>query len=97
MTCRNLQTRPIPPFGPVFVNKPQTTRHKIQGIVTLDEGQIVFVDIKELLAAEPKSLEESKGLVTADYQNFLEKSWIEQLRKKYSYKVDDQVLGTVGK
>ena len=25
-------------------NKPQTTRHKIQGIVTLDEGQIVFVD-----------------------------------------------------
>src|SRR5215213_3623445 len=25
-------------------NKPQTTRHKIQGIVTLPEGQIVFVD-----------------------------------------------------
>ncbi len=25
-------------------NKPQTTRHKIRGIVTLDEGQIVFVD-----------------------------------------------------
>ncbi|MCC6329924.1 MAG: GTPase Era [Acidobacteria bacterium] len=25
-------------------NKPQTTRHKIQGVVTLPEGQIVFVD-----------------------------------------------------
>lgn len=25
-------------------NKPQTTRHKIQGIVTRDEGQIVFID-----------------------------------------------------
>lgn len=25
-------------------NKPQTTRHKIQGIVTLDKGQVVFVD-----------------------------------------------------
>lgn len=25
-------------------NKPQTTRHKIQGIVTNDDGQIVFVD-----------------------------------------------------
>ncbi len=25
-------------------NKPQTTRHKIQGVVTLDDGQIVFVD-----------------------------------------------------
>lgn len=25
-------------------NKPQTTRHKIKGIVTLDKGQIVFID-----------------------------------------------------
>src|SRR3954454_18533558 len=25
-------------------NKPQTTRHRIQGIVTRNEGQIVFVD-----------------------------------------------------
>jgi GTP-binding protein Era len=25
-------------------NKPQTTRHKIQGIVTTEAGQIVFVD-----------------------------------------------------
>ena len=25
-------------------NKPQTTRHRIQGIVTAPEGQIVFVD-----------------------------------------------------
>ncbi len=25
-------------------NKPQTTRHKIKGIVTLDDGQIVFID-----------------------------------------------------
>ncbi len=25
-------------------NKPQTTRHKIQGIVTLENGQIVFID-----------------------------------------------------
>src|SRR5437868_6218297 len=25
-------------------NKPQTTRHRIKGIVTSDEGQIVFID-----------------------------------------------------
>src|SRR3982751_1824368 len=25
-------------------NKPQTTRHRIKGVVTLEEGQIVFVD-----------------------------------------------------
>ncbi|MEO5570994.1 MAG: peptidylprolyl isomerase [Bacteroidia bacterium] len=60
-------------------------------------GQIIFVDIKEMLSPESKSLEESKGLVTADYQNHLEKNWIEQLRKKYPYKVNEQVLNTIGK
>ena len=25
-------------------NNPQTTRHKIRGIITLEEGQIVFVE-----------------------------------------------------
>jgi len=60
-------------------------------------GQVVFVDIKEIIAPEAKSLEEAKGLVTADYQNDLERNWIEQLRKKYPYHVDEQVLSTVGK
>ena len=60
-------------------------------------GQVVFVDIKEIITPESKSLEEAKGLVTADYQNDLEKTWIEQLRKKYPYQVNEQVLSTVGK
>ena len=36
-------------------NKPQTTRHKIRGIITLDEGQIVFqatCDIQNETSAE---------------------------------------------
>lgn len=60
-------------------------------------GQICFVDIKEVIPPSPKSLDEAKGLVTADYQTYLEKEWIETLRKKYPVKVNEQVLTTIGK
>jgi len=58
-------------------------------------GQIVFVDVKRKIAPEPKSLDEARGMITADYQNFLEKDWIETLRKKYSYHVNQDVFNTL--
>ncbi len=60
-------------------------------------GQIVFVKVREVLPPTVKKLDEARGLVTADYQNQLEKEWIGQLRNKYTVKVDEQVLGTIGK
>ncbi len=57
-----------------------------------NNNQVVFVDVKSILAAQPKKLDEARGLITADYQNFLEKSWITELRKKYSYSVNEDVL-----
>jgi len=60
-------------------------------------GQVVFVDIREVIPPSPKTLDEAKGLVTADYQTYLEKEWIEVLRKKYVVTVNEQVLATVGK
>ena len=53
--------------------------------------------MKAILPPDLKTFEESKGLVTADYQNFLEKSWIDQLRKKYTVTVNEQVLSGIGK
>ncbi len=59
--------------------------------------QVVFVNIREVMPPQPKSLDEARGLVTADYQNQLEKEWIGQLRRKYTVKVNEEVLRTVGK
>lgn len=42
-----------------------------------------------------KTLDEAKGLVTADYQEFLEKEWIKELRNKYEITVNKEVLNTV--
>lgn len=43
----------------------------------------------------PKELDDVRGLVTADYQDMLEKAWVEQLRKRYDVVVNREVLATV--
>lgn len=59
------------------------------------DEKVVIVDVKKVMQPEPKSLNESKGLVTADYQNHLEKIWIQELRAKYPVSVNQEVLKTV--
>ncbi len=43
----------------------------------------------------PISYEDVKSQVVADYQQKLEEEWVAQLRKHYSFKVNDEVLKTV--
>ncbi len=52
-------------------------------------------DIYGRLIKKPESYKDVKGQVTTDYQNAMEKAWVETLRKKYSYSVDNEVLKTV--
>jgi peptidyl-prolyl cis-trans isomerase SurA len=47
------------------------------------------------LAPTNKTIPEAKGLITADYQNYLEKQWIASLRSKYQFTVEKEVLSTV--
>jgi peptidyl-prolyl cis-trans isomerase SurA len=61
---------------------------------TVDK-QVVFVDFENIIAPTNKSIAEAKGLITADYQNYLEKQWIASLRNKYQFSVDKAVLSTV--
>ena len=58
-------------------------------------GQVYIVDIRELIPASPKRLQDARGLVTSDYQDYLEKEWIKELRKKYKYSVNKDVLHTI--
>ena len=46
-------------------------------------NRFVYIWSKALIAPAAKSLEEGKGQIISDYQNFLEKEWIAALRKKY--------------
>lgn len=50
-----------------------------------------------LLKDTPEDYTDVRGLVTADYQEYLEKVWIESLRAKYPVKINEKVLKTVQK
>jgi peptidyl-prolyl cis-trans isomerase SurA len=54
-----------------------------------------IVKIVEVRQPEPKTFKEARGLVTSGYQAELEKQWLEQLREKYSVKVDEKLLNKV--
>ena len=56
---------------------------------------IDFIVINDVIQPTPKTIKEARGLITADYQNFLEKEWINQLRKKYTVKVDMEVFESI--
>lgn len=54
------------------------------GEYTFTKGnRSVYILSKALLGPSTKSLDESRGQVISDYQNYLEKEWIKTLRQKY--------------
>ncbi len=54
-----------------------------------------FVAVRGAVLSAPQSYEDVKGLVTADYQNFLEEEWVKSLRAKYTVKIYQDVLNTI--
>ena len=55
-------------------------------------GTTSFYLVKELLPARQKELSEARGYVIADYQDQLEKEWVDKLRQQYEVKVNKNVL-----
>jgi peptidyl-prolyl cis-trans isomerase SurA len=56
------------------------------------DSSVVFVVVRGIVPPTPKTVKEAKGVITADYQNFLEKEWIGEMRKKYAVEVNKDVF-----
>lgn len=54
-----------------------------------------FVYIHKFIEPEPKTLKEARGSITADYQNYLEEKWLEELRNRYDFKVHESVFDKI--
>jgi peptidyl-prolyl cis-trans isomerase SurA len=71
-----------------------------QGIAPSDikdpkESKVLVLVVNKILPKSPKQLNECRGMVTADYQNYLENDWLAYLKTKYTVKVEDDVLNTI--
>jgi peptidyl-prolyl cis-trans isomerase SurA len=58
----------------------------------LRKGTANFYKVEALLPARPKELREARGYVIADYQDQLEREWVEKLRQQYPVKINKKVL-----
>lgn len=57
--------------------------------------EITMVYIYKVLPPTCKTLEETKGLVISEYQNYLEAAWVRSLKSKYHVTVNENVLNSI--
>lgn len=62
---------------------------------TATADKVTMIKVNEVVKPEIKKLNEARGIITADYQNFLEKQWIKDLRAKYPFEVNNEVLSSI--
>jgi peptidyl-prolyl cis-trans isomerase SurA len=64
----------------------------------IKEGEYYFVTkINKVLPAGSKTLEEAKGKVINDYQQYLEENWVKDLKGEFTVKVNQDVFAKVKK
>lgn len=68
----------------------------ISPITVNSDGTVGFLQyFRSYPAGEQRSFEDARGMIVNDYQEILEKNWIEQLKKKYPIKVNEAVLKSI--
>ena len=62
---------------------------------TTNPAYPVFMMLEGKLVETPETFNDVKGMVTSDYQDVLEKKWVDELHKKYRVVINDKVLKKV--
>lgn len=71
---------------------------KLSEVKKNDNGTYTVVKADEVYTSPTaKSLNEAKGYVVAEYQDYLEKKWNEEMRSKYPVKLDEAVFKSMVK
>ena len=62
---------------------------------TTINNQLQIVQVYNLQPAKKRAFEECRGYVVAAYQEYLEKNWIAELKKKYQVNINKDVFETL--
>lgn len=77
-----------------FKKEDRAVLHKVpweKGIYSVENNGIYYLAwLKDILPAGTMSFEEARPSVISDYQTYLEKNWVAQLKKKYPTKVNEK-------
>ncbi|WP_445711158.1 peptidylprolyl isomerase [Flavobacterium sp.] len=70
---------------------------KTKGVTNIvsKDNYFFVANVKEVKEAQPKKMEECKGKLVSDYQQYLENNWVSELKKEFSVKVDQDVFNKV--
>ena len=56
------------------------------------QGVNTFTKVKRMIPPTNKTMKEARGYIIADYQDLLEKNWIEELKKSFDVNIDQKVF-----
>jgi peptidyl-prolyl cis-trans isomerase SurA len=57
-----------------------------------ENGEVIIINVESLLPTTYKTIQEVRGKVISDYQNSLDKEWIKELRSKYDFNINYEIL-----
>lgn len=77
---------------------PKTMKYDIGVSNVFKEGEYYFVtNVEKVLPESPKTLDECRGKMVNDYQQYLEQRWVDDLKKEFTVKVDTEAFDHVKK
>jgi len=77
---------------------PKSTKFQVGISDVFKEGEYYFVvKVDKVLPAGVKTLEECKGKIVNDYQQYLEQGWVDDLKKEFTVKINYDVFEKVKK
>lgn len=81
----------------VFAKGQNITADEVVFHVTpqFEDKEYPLTAVRGVLIDAPQEYSDVKGAVTSDYQNYLEKEWVKNLRERYTVEINREVLKTV--